>query len=136
MNMDDRENIERLFNLVHEAFVNKDYKKAIEYLDEIIDIYNKDIIAYSDGKFIIYSDSYDNEEETNINNDDINITHNTLVDAYYNRAISKYNMRNYEESIKDFDTSIKLDSTSSNAYYFRGLSKNNLELYKESYGRL
>lgn len=82
--MDDRENIERLFNLGHEDFANKDYEKAIEYLDEIIDIYNKNIIAYSDGEFIICSDSYDNEdEETNVNDEDINTTHNTLVDAYY-----------------------------------------------------
>ncbi|MDA1469871.1 tetratricopeptide repeat protein [Brachyspira hyodysenteriae] len=135
MNNDDKSNIERLFNLGHEAFNNNDYNKAITYLDEIIDIYNKDIIAYSDGEFIIYSDSYDDnkneDEERNINDEEINITHNTLVDAYYNRAISKFNLKNYEEAIKDFDKVIELSPDKADAYYNRGHSKSYLKRYKE-----
>ena len=99
MNIDDRKNIERLFDLGHDAFISKDYEKSIEYLDEIINIYNKDIIAYSDSEFIIYSDSYDNEDDEegkNINNEDINTTHDTLVDVYYNRGLSYFNLKKYD----------------------------------------
>ena len=134
MNIDDRKNIERLFDLGHDAFISKDYEKSIEYLDEIINIYNKDIIAYSDSEFIIYSDSYDNEDDEegkNINNEDINTTHDTLVDVYYNRGLSYFNLKKYEEAIKDFDKVIELSPDKSNAYYNRGHSKSYLGQYEE-----
>ncbi|MCZ9886919.1 tetratricopeptide repeat protein [Brachyspira hyodysenteriae] len=134
MNMDDKKNIERLFDLGNDAFISKDYEKAIKYLDEVIDIYNRDIIAYSDSEFIIYSDSYDNEDEEegkNINDEDINNTHNILVDTYYNRGLSYFNLKNYEEAIKDFDKVIELSPEKSNAYYNRGHSKSYLGKYEE-----
>ena len=134
-NSENRKYIEKLFNLGHEAFNNNDYEKAISYLDEIIDIYNKDIIAYSDNEFIIYSGPYENnneyEEERNIDEEEINSTHNTLVDAYYNRAISKYNLKNYEGAIEDLDKVIELSPEKINAYYNRGHSKSYLGRYEE-----
>ena len=50
-----------LFELGHKAFQEKRYDEAINNLEKIIDIYNKDLVFYYDNEYIIYSNDDDNE---------------------------------------------------------------------------
>jgi len=46
-----------------------------------------------------------------------------FVDAYYNRAMSFYNMKEYTNAIANFNNVIDLDKTFADAFYYRGMSK-------------
>ena len=119
-----KKEIQQLFELGKNAFKEKRYEEAIFNLEKIIDIYNKDLVFYSDDEFIIYSDETNAEDTEQI--------HNLLVSTYCNIGASKGNLKMYEESIKYFDKTLELDDKYSDAYYGRGISKYRLELYEEA----
>ena len=125
-----KEEIQQLFKLGKNAFKEKRYEEAISNLEKIIDIYNKDLVFYSDDEFIIYSDDNDDGDETNA--EDINNMHNILISAYYNIGTSKCNLKEYEESIKYFDKTLELNNEYCNAYYSRGVAKYSLGSYEDA----
>ncbi len=52
--------------------------------------------------------------------------------VYYNRGVVNYNLKKYEEAIKDFDSAIELEPYNANIYCCRGNAKNALEQYEEA----
>jgi tetratricopeptide (TPR) repeat protein len=46
-----------------------------------------------------------------------------LADAYYNRGISKYNLKDFYGAISDFTKAIELDPNLADAYEYRSISK-------------
>ena len=46
-----------------------------------------------------------------------------FVDAYYNRAMSFYNLKEYRNAIANFNEVIRLNSNYADAFYYRGLAK-------------
>jgi len=46
-----------------------------------------------------------------------------FVDAYYNRAMSFYNLKEYRNAIANFTEVIQLNSNYADAFYYRGLAK-------------
>lgn len=67
-----KKEIQQLFDEGSKYFEEKRYEEAIESLEKIIDIYNKDLVFYSDDEYIIY------------NEDDTDNMHALLANTYYN----------------------------------------------------
>ena len=55
-----------------------------------------------------------------------------FAEAYYNRGNAKYNMKRYEEAIKDYSEAIGLNPNDAEAYYNRGNAKYNMKRYEEA----
>ncbi len=102
--------ITNLFNLSNQAYYSGNYNSSINFLTEIIKIYEDD---FKNEKYDEKSDSYDKAIKN-------------CADAYNNRGNAKANLGNYKHSIKDYNKAIELNPNYSKAYYNRGLSKYNL----------
>ena len=118
-----------LFELGHKAFQEKRYDEAINNLEKIIDIYNKDLVFYYDNEYIIYSNDDDNDETSD---EEVDNMHNLLVSTYYNIGASKCNLKMYEEAVKYFDKTLELNDEYYNAYYSRGVAEYHLYLYEDA----
>jgi tetratricopeptide (TPR) repeat protein len=57
---------------------------------------------------------------------------NKLINAYNNRAIANYNLRNYEEAIVDYTHMLKLDPFAAVAYNNRGLVYDSIDEHKKA----
>ncbi|MEI0490771.1 tetratricopeptide repeat protein, partial [Brachyspira pulli] len=103
--------ISNLFNSAYQADNNKEYDKAINYYNQIIEM-TDDLL-----------------KEYDKNSEEYSQYQNNYYIAYNNRGNAKYNLEQYKEAIKDFDKAIELNPNYSNAYYNRGTSKNDLKQY-------
>ena len=122
--------IEELLNKAKESFENKDYDKAIEYIDKVI-FYN--------------GDSYDLYHNRGLAKLNLRLYEEAIKDfnraielgdynSYYERGLAKFYMAFYKEAIEDFNKVIELDKndTASLAYNTIGLCKYNLNEFDEA----
>ena len=136
-----------LFNLSIQAYNIKEYNLSINYLTEIIKIYeddfnNKKLDSYDKAKkncAIAYSSRGNANDELKLYkealqdfNKSIKLNPN-ISEAYNNRGIIKSKLNKYEEAIDDYNEAIKLNPNFSEAYYNRGVSKYNLTKNKRSH---
>ncbi|TXJ11149.1 tetratricopeptide repeat protein [Brachyspira aalborgi] len=155
-------NITNLFNMSNQADDNRNYNLSINYLTEIIKIYEDD---FNNKKYDEKSDNYDkakkncavaynnrgnaksdlakakgknNEEYDKLLNDTVE-DYNKAIElysnyyqAYYNRALSKEKLQLLSEAIYDYDIAIGLKDNSLEAYNNRGIVKSKLGNYKEA----
>ena len=72
-----------------------------------------------------------NSHQFKIDNYDmcINLNYKYKSSAYYNRGISKKNLKDYQGAITDYTKAIELDPDYADAYINRGISKRNLKDY-------
>ncbi|WP_300752529.1 tetratricopeptide repeat protein [uncultured Brachyspira sp.] len=115
-----KKEIQQLFELGKKDFIEKRYEDAIYSLEKIIDIYNKDLVFYSDNEYIIY------------NEDDTDNIHALLANTYYNIGASKHNLKNYNEAIEYFNKTLELDSSFFDVYYSRGVAEYHLKFYENA----
>ena len=54
------------------------------------------------------------------------------ADAYFERAMAKFNQRLYGEAIRDLNQVIRRDRSHVQAYFFRGLSKSARGVFREA----
>ncbi|MEI0492348.1 tetratricopeptide repeat protein [Brachyspira intermedia] len=140
--------ISNLFNWAYQADNNKEYDKAINYYNQIIEM-TDDLLKEYDQNSEEYSKYKNNYliSYYNIGNAKINIGYNKEAiedfdmliklnpydsEAYNNRGNAKSNLGYNKDAIKDFDKSIELNPYDSKVYYNRGNAKNNLGLYEEA----
>ncbi|AUJ49989.1 tetratricopeptide repeat protein [Brachyspira hyodysenteriae] len=106
--------ISNLFNSAYQSYNNKEYDKAINYYNQIIEIIDDLLKGYDE------------------NSEEYSKYKNNYLIAYNNRANAKSDLGLYEEAIKDFDKAIKLNPNNSNTYNNMGIIKNYLGQYKKA----
>ncbi|MEI0495856.1 tetratricopeptide repeat protein [Brachyspira intermedia] len=107
--------ISNLFNSAYQSYNNKEYDKAINYYNQIIEIIDDLLKGYDE------------------NSEEYSKYKNNYLIAYNNRANAKSDLGLYEEAIKDFDKAIELNPNNFMAYYNKGLAKSDLGHNEEAY---
>lgn len=107
--------ISNLFNSAYQSYNNKEYDKAINYYNQIIEIIDDLLKGYDE------------------NSEEYSKYKNNYLIAYNNRANAKSDLGLYEEAIKDFDKAIELNPNNFMAYYNKGLAKSDLVHNEEAY---
>jgi tetratricopeptide (TPR) repeat protein len=114
------------------AAENKDYKQAIEYFTQAIELDPKDARFYNnrgDAKFQLKQHKeaikdYDKVIELGSKNE--------YPSAYINRGDAKFELKQYYEAIKDYDEVIELDLGFEELYYKRGVARFEIKQYHEA----
>lgn len=106
--------ISNLFNSAYQAYNNKEYDKAINYYNQIIEMIDNLLKGYDE------------------NSEEYSKYKNNIYIAYYNRGNAKSNLGLHREAIEDFDKAIELNSSDFMAYNNRGTAEIKLKNYIES----
>lgn len=123
-----------LFNDALRFHDNKEYKKAIENYNKLIELekWNKFALSvYYNNRWNVFCDLKKYEEAINDYTKAIDLDPQD-DDAYYNRWITHAELENYDESIKDYTKAIENNPKKEEAYYNRWSSFYYLKRYEES----
>lgn len=107
--------ISNLFNSAYQAYNNKDYNSSINYYNKIIEMTDNLLKGYDE------------------NSEEYSKYKNNYLIAYNNRGNARSNLKQYKESIEDFDKAIELNPNYFIAYYNKGLSNSYLGHNEEAY---
>lgn len=126
-----------LFNLSTQAYNNKEYNLSINYLNEIIKVYEDD---FNNKKYDEKSDSYDkaikNCAVAYNNRGNIKYELRKYKEAIedYNKAIENYNkaMENYNKDTKHYNKAMEFNTNYPQSCYNRGIAKYNLAISQKN----
>ncbi len=119
-NKGDTKEIDKYFDLGFQSYDKKDYKKSIEYFNNVLQLNEKYIQAYYNRGL-----SYMNLKEDSVaivDFDNVIKLDEKYKNAYYWKAYCLRNINRTEEAIRNYDIVISLDDKYETAYVDRGIA--------------
>ena len=128
--MEKDEKIKELQTKIDECLNNQEYEKALEIIDELLELDASNIVSHIN-KSNILCILGKNEEALNCFEEIIKLDPNHR-DAYFNKGNILAELKQYDEAIKAYDMAIKIDPSDSDAYANKGATLNGLQKYSEA----